>query len=124
MKDRLKKKLKVKKFRQQAGSNAVKNLPEPYKKYLESMTALTNKVESHLQDDESRKNGEVSKLLDKGMEAVEKLYIIMKHQMPHLFEEFKKTVLEGFTPEMVQEFHEKIAHLEATRLDEILEGKD
>ena len=125
MKDRLKKKLQAKKIRQQSsGLNQGKNLPELYKKHFQTLNALTGEVEAkRFEDEESRKNAEISKLLDEGMENIEKLYIIIKHQIPHLFEEFKKTVFESFTPEMEQEFHERIAHLEATRLKEILEGK-
>jgi hypothetical protein len=123
MKDRLKKKLKAKKMRHQAIPHLSKNLPEQYKKHLDALTMLTNKIEPELKDGQSGKDKKISGILDKGMESVEKLYIIMKHQMPHLFDEFKKTVLEGFTPEEVQEFQDRIEHLEATQLDEILAGK-
>lgn len=69
-----------------------------------------------------------SKLIDRALNiaerAGEKLYIIIKHQKPHLFEEFHKISTQDMTPEELQEFNERIAHLEATKLDDILEGKE
>jgi len=96
---------------------------------LAEFSASIDKVEQTLANEykefqeEMRRKDEVTGILDKGMEQVEKLFIIMKHQMPHLFDEFKKIVVEGMTPEGEQEFYDKIAVLEATQLKEILAGK-
>jgi hypothetical protein len=117
MKDRLKKKLKAMKLRQQSSPPLGRNLPEQYKKYFEALNSVTSGGEP------SGDGDTVSAMLDKGMEATEKLFIIIKHQMPHLFKEFEKTVVRDFTDEEKQEFYDKIAHLEATQLDEILGGK-
>lgn len=69
-----------------------------------------------------------SKLIDRALDiaerASEKLYVIIKHQKPHLFEEFHKIATQDLTPEELREFNERIKHLEATKLDDILEGKD
>lgn len=56
-------------------------------------------------------------------ELSEKRYIIIKHTTPHLFEEFRQISVDCLTPEEFQDFEERIAHLEATQLEDILAGK-
>ena len=56
-------------------------------------------------------------------ELSEKRYIIIKHTKPHLFEEFHQISVDSLTPEELQEFLDRIAHLEATQLEDILAGK-
>lgn len=53
-----------------------------------------------------------------------RLYIIIKHEKPHLFEEFHRISTQGMTAEELQEFYKHIAYLEETQLDEILTGKE
>jgi dsDNA-specific endonuclease/ATPase MutS2 len=69
-----------------------------------------------------------SKLIDRALNiaerASEKLYVIIKHRKPHLFEEFHKISTQDMTPEELQEFNARIKHLEATKLNDILEGKE
>lgn len=65
--------------------------------------------------------------LEEAMEEAERLsekrYIIIKHTKPHLFEEFHQISVDCLTPEELQEFLDRIAHLEATQLEDILAGK-
>lgn len=96
---------------------------------LSRLNASIDKIEQTLADEykefqvESRRKDEVTHVLDKGMEKVEELFIIIKHQKPHLFDEFKKIVVEHMTPDEEQDFYDKIAVLEATKLKDILAGK-
>jgi hypothetical protein len=97
---------------------------------LANLTAAIDRTEQMLADEyeqfqaERRREDAIDEAIAAGMEATEKLYIIVKHQTPHLFDEFHKIVVQDMTPEEEQEFYDKIAVLEATMLDDILSGKE
>lgn len=96
---------------------------------LAELSAAVENIEQTLADEyekfqaEKHREDEIEQTIGRGMEAVENLFIIMKHQIPHLFEKFKQTVMQDMTEEEKQEFYDRIAILEATRLKEILAGK-
>jgi hypothetical protein len=102
------------------------DLTAVFKRYLKALYAVTDGggyAPARYEDEQSRKDEEMAKLFDDMERNMEKLYIIIKHQTPHLFEEFHRISTETFSPEMLEDFLERIAHLEATRLEEILKGK-
>lgn len=71
---------------------------------------------------EQAKEEEISEKIAEGMEAMKRLYIMMKHQKPDLLEEFTKC-LDPLTPEDREEFFDEVAILESTKLDAILKGE-
>lgn len=75
------------------------------------------------EDEQSRKDDEMTRLLDEASKNHDKLYIIIKHQMPEKFEEFRQISVDCLSPDELKEFEERIAHLEDTQLEEILAGK-
>lgn len=72
---------------------------------------------------EKAKEAELSEKIAQGTEAVKHLYIIIKHQKPHLLESFTQC-LDPLTPEEREEFFDEVAILEATQLDAILNGEE
>ena len=71
---------------------------------------------------EQAHNAEIADIMDKSWEAQKRIYIIIKHQKPHLLESFTET-LEPLTDEDREQFFDGVAILEATKLDAILKGK-
>jgi hypothetical protein len=57
------------------------------------------------------------------VESVKRLYIITKHQVPHLLDSFTEAALGPLTPEMREQFLADVAVLESTKLDAILKGE-
>ena len=72
---------------------------------------------------EKAKEAEISESITQMTEATKRLYIIIKHQKPHLLEGFTEAALGPLTPEMRQEFLDEVAILESTKLDAILKGE-
>ncbi len=72
---------------------------------------------------EQAKEAEFSEKIDQANETMKHLYIIVKHQTPHLLESFAQC-LDPLTPEMREEFFDEVAILEATKLDAILKGEE
>ncbi len=72
---------------------------------------------------EQAHNAEIAEHLDKADAAVQRIYIIIKHQKPHLLESFTKT-LEPLTDEERQQFLDDVAILESTQLQAILNGEN
>ena len=71
---------------------------------------------------EKAKEAKMSELLDQASEISKHLYIIIKHQKPHLLESFTQC-LDPLTPEEREEFFDEVAILESTKLDAILKGE-
>jgi len=90
--------------------------------YLKALYAATGDEyrPERYEDEQSRQDEEMSKILDRMAETSKRLYIIIKHQTPHLFDEFHRAATLDMSPEESEEFQNKIAQLEATQLDEIL----
>ena len=97
--------------------------------HLRDLNSAIENLEQKMADEyerfqaEKRREDKISQLVAKATSAVEKLFIIIKYQVPHLFEEFKAVATQGLTDDEVQEFYDRIAILEATKLEEILAGK-
>lgn len=73
---------------------------------------------------QAEKDAELDKLFDETDLLVAKMYIIAKHQMPtDFFKELERSIVDNLTPELVEDFYEIVAHLEATQLEDILAGK-
>lgn len=73
---------------------------------------------------EMAKEADTSKSIAAGWEATKRLYIIIKHQKPHLLEGFTEAAFGPLTPEQREEFLDGVAILESTKLDAILNGED
>lgn len=100
------------------------DLPERLAPFLKAFHAITGDeiAPERYEDEQSREDEKMSAMLAEANRAMEKLYIIIKHQTPEKLAEFEK-VLEPLSRIQRREFYARIAHLEATRLDEILKGK-
>ena len=58
-------------------------------------------------------------------DRMERFFILVKHRMPEKLDELKAEVFVNWTPEEIEEFENRIAELEATRLEEFIgEAKD
>jgi hypothetical protein len=102
------------------------DLPAIFKRYLKVLYAVTDGggyAPARYEDEQSRKDEELDKILDDMQRNSEKLYVIVKHHTPHLFEEFHKICTDHLSPYELAEFQKNIAHLEATQLDELLKTK-
>lgn len=115
---------RLKKHEDESNVGIEYDLPDRLAPFLKAFHAVTGDRISpaRYEDEQSRKDEEMSQLLAGAMRNMEKLYIIIKHQTPEKFAEFEK-VLEPLSRIQRQEFYARIAHLEATQLDEILDGK-
>jgi len=71
---------------------------------------------------EKAKEAAISENIAEGMDAMKRLYIMMKHGKPDLLEEFTKC-LDPLTPEDREQFFDEVAILESTKLDAILKGE-
>ena len=71
---------------------------------------------------EKAKEAEISEKIAQSRELQRHLYIIIKHQKPHLLESFTQC-LDPLTPEEREEFFDEVAILESTKLDAILKGE-
>lgn len=102
------------------------DLTAVFNRYLKALYAVTDGggfAPARYTDEQTVKDEEMRRLLDDIQRRSEILYIIIKHQTPHLFEEFHKIQTDTRTPEELEEFYARIAHLEATQLEDILAGK-
>jgi hypothetical protein len=119
------KELAQKRERETPPEKISRDMPELFNRYLKIYHAVTGDrfPPERYEDEQSRKDEEMGKMLDHLDELSNDLYLIIKHQKPHLFEEFHRITTLDMTPEELEEFQKKIAHLEATRLDEILAGR-
>ncbi len=73
---------------------------------------------------EQANEAEITESVDKGWEASKRIYIMIKHQTPHLLESFTKQVLDPMDEDLREEFLDAVAVLETTKLDAILKGED
>lgn len=86
---------------------------------LAELSRAIENLEQRLADEyeryqaEKRKESEISAHINRGMEAVENLFIHFKNNVPHRFKEFEKIVIQGMTPEEVEEFYDRVAIREA-----------
>ena len=83
---------------------------------------LAGEYERH--QSEKAKEAEITESVDKGWEASKRIYILIKHQTPHLLESFTKRVLDPMPDDQREEFLDAVAVLETTNLDAILKGED
>ncbi len=70
---------------------------------------------------EATNNEQFNTALDSAMENLEDLFIIIKNDTPHLFEEFKELTIQDMSNEDVEEFYRRIALKEAYRAGKISE---
>ena len=70
---------------------------------------------------EMAKEAEIKQSLAKAWESQKKLYIIIKHQKPHLLESFTEC-LDPLTDDEREQFFDEVAILETTKLRAILDG--
>ncbi len=65
----------------------------------------------------------LSKAIADGWQLSKELYLIVKSQTPHLLDDFTEKCLSGLTPELLKEFFDDAATLEATKSVKILGNK-
>jgi hypothetical protein len=102
------------------------DLTAVFRRYLKAFYAVTGGggyAPARYEDEQSRKDEELDKVLEDAMRNVEILYVVMKHQKPEKFDEFHNIVTGHMSSYELKEFQKNIARLEATRLEEILGGK-
>lgn len=112
-------KQRIKRFQLVDFDNKIAQAKKALKKYYESCQQV-----ERVEEKETLRSKLIDRALNIAERATEKLYIIIKHQKPHLFEEFHQITTQDLTPEELHEFNERINKLEATKLNDILEGKD
>lgn len=101
----------------------IPNLPADVQKQakpiLDDLSKQIEIAEQSLADEyeryqaEKRRDDEVSNLIDQGFENMIELFIIMRRDVPHKFEEFKQAVTKDLPPELEQEFYDRVAIREA-----------
>lgn len=67
-----------------------------------------------------RKEEELGEMNDKITVKLEEIFICIKHLAPELFAEMEAKVFNGWSPENVQDFYDRVAIREATELEEII----
>ena len=72
---------------------------------------------------EKAKDAKITEQVDDLWEKSKHIYIIIKHETPHLLESFTKQVLGPMPDDMREEFLDGVAILETTKLDAILKGE-
>ena len=72
---------------------------------------------------EKVKEAEVTKLVGEATVLSQHLYLIIKHQIPHLLESFAEACLGPLDDDQREKFLDEVAILEATQLNAILTGK-
>ncbi len=76
------------------------------------------------EDDESRRKERIDAAYKSMRENMSKLYIVIKHQKPEMFDQIHHAVTQDMTPEELKKFEDRIARLEAEKLEEILSGSE
>jgi hypothetical protein len=67
-----------------------------------------------------RKEEELGEMNDQITVRLEEIFICIKHLAPELFAEMETKVFNGWSPENIQEFYDRVAIREATELEEII----
>lgn len=83
---------------------------------------LAEEYERH--QPEKAKEAQITEKVAQGWVATQHIYLIIKHQNPHLLESFTKQVVDTMDDDMREEFLDAVAILESTKLDTILKGED
>lgn len=105
------------------------HLLEQYKRKMRELDKAIEDLEKMLAEQYERHQAEMAKeaLLQKSLkeawELTKHIYIIIKHQTPHLLEGFTTECLAPLTPEEREEFFDEVAILETNNLDAILNGE-
>lgn len=91
---------------------------------LQQLDDAIQRIESELAEEydrivaERKREEELENLFAQGDEAVEKLFIEVRDNTPHLFEEFKNAVTQNMSEEEEQEFYDRIAIRESKMKNE------
>ena len=85
-------------------------------------TLLAAEYERH--QSAKAKEAQLAEKVAEAWEASKRIYLMVKHQTPHLLESYTKQVLDPMPPDLREEFLDEAAILEATKLDAILKGED
>ena len=96
---------------------------------MREFDVLIDGLERELAEEYERYQAEIAKEAEfsagvaEMYEQQKHIYIIIKHETPHLLESFTERVLQPMPEDMLEEFYDDIAILEATQLDAILKGE-
>jgi hypothetical protein len=72
---------------------------------------------------EKAKDARLTELADDAWEKSKHIYIMIKHQQPHLLDSFTERVIDPMIDEDREEFLDAVAILETTKLNAILKGE-
>lgn len=94
-----------------------------FAQFKHKLRDFENSCEEELKAKAEREEA-LNRHFEKAERISEKLYIIIKHQSSkELFDKFHDVVTQDMTSEELNEFLERIDHLEQTELEDILSGK-
>src|SRR5688572_9753877 len=106
------------------------NMLDEFKRQLRKMDDVIEDLEKMLAEEYERhqakmaKEAELTKMADDAWQSSIRIYIMTKHQLPHLLESFTERVLGPMPEGMREEFLDEVAVLETTKLDAILKGEE
>jgi len=72
---------------------------------------------------EKEREAELDVAINEAWESSKHIYIFIKHKSPQMLEKFTNQVLAELPADLLEEFYDEVAVLEATKLNEILTGK-
>jgi len=96
---------------------------------LREFDRIIDRVEKELAEEYERYQAEMAKEAEFAARVAEMyeqqkhIYILIKHETPHLLDSFTERVLSPMPKDMLEEFYDDVAILEATQLDAILNGE-
>jgi uncharacterized FlaG/YvyC family protein len=93
-------------------------LTEMDKKIEACEAALAKEYEAHQTACRSQEN--LDEIMEDMTGRMEMFFIYVKHRLPDKFEEMKAGLFDGWTPEEIQDFYDRVATREATQLEEII----
>jgi len=91
-------------------------------KTIDEMETMLAKERDRIEAEQD-KEAELSKKIGDAYESMKHLYILCKHEQPHLLESFTEQVLGPMPDDVREEFLDDVAILEATKLNAILKGE-
>jgi uncharacterized FlaG/YvyC family protein len=80
--------------------------------------ALAKEYESH--QTAARAQEKLDEIMGDVTEKMEMVFIYIKHRLPDKLEEMKSAIFDGWQPEDIQAFYDRVAIREATQLEEII----
>ena len=80
--------------------------------------ALAKEYDAH--QEKCRAEEKLDQVMNDIAERTEMVYVYIKHRVPDKLQELETAIFAGWTTEEIQDFHDRVAILEATRLEELI----